>query len=199
MHMVYSVYMCIYMYIQCIYLCMYMIILYVYICILYVIVLLDAFLFFFLLSSLSSLSVSSFSSLSSLISVLPSLSPSHLPYFLPPSIYSSSSISAPLFVHSLNTQLTSKINLQAAKTNYDRELQAKDEQIEEIRRNLTKQIRELEAQLDDERKQRQSAQSTQKKIESELQDLENQLDAEAKGKEDAQRHYKKLHVRNLSS
>ena len=55
-------------------------------------------------------------------------------------------------------------------------------------------MRELEAQLEDERKQRQAAQSAQKKVESELQELENQLEAEAKGKDDAQRHYKKLHV-----
>ena len=88
-----------------------------------------------------------------------------------------------------------QINLQAAKTNYERELATKEEQAEELRRNLTKQVRELESQLEDERKQRQTAQSAQKKIESELQDLENQLEAEAKGKEDAQRHYKKLHVR----
>ena len=60
-------------------------------------------------------------------------------------------------------------------------------------------MRDLEAHLEDERKQRQTAQSAQKKIESELQDLENQLEAEAKGKEDAQRHYKKLHVSILSS
>ena len=55
-------------------------------------------------------------------------------------------------------------------------------------------MRDLEAQLEDERKQRHTAQSAQKKLESDLQDLENQVEAEAKGKEDAQRHYKKLHV-----
>ena len=87
-----------------------------------------------------------------------------------------------------------QINLQAAKTNYERELATKEEQAEELRRNLTKQVRELEGLLDEERKQRQTAQSAQKKLESELQDLENQVEAEAKGKEDAQRHYKKLHV-----
>ena len=90
--------------------------------------------------------------------------------------------------------LYSQINLQASKTNYERELAAKEEAAEELRRNLTKQVRELEAHLEEERKQRQVAQSAQKKLETELQDMENQLEAEAKGKEDAQRHYKKLHV-----
>ena len=70
----------------------------------------------------------------------------------------------------------------------------KEEQAEEARRNLIKQLRDLEAQLEDERKQRSAAQSAQKKIESELNELESQLEAEAKGKEDMQRHYRKAHV-----
>ena len=70
----------------------------------------------------------------------------------------------------------------------------KEEQAEEARRNLIKQLRELEAQLEDERKQRSAAQSAQKKIESELNELESQLEAEAKGREDMQRHYRKAHV-----
>ena len=72
---------------------------------------------------------------------------------------------------------------------------AKEEQGEEARRNLIKQLRELEAQLEDERKQRSLAQSAQKKIESELADLESQIDSEAKSKDDAVRMYKKAHVR----
>ncbi|CAI8034560.1 Myosin-10 [Geodia barretti] len=92
-----------------------------------------------------------------------------------------------------DARLRLEINLQASKTNYERELAAKEEAAEELRRNLTKQVRELEAHLEEERKQRQVAQSAQKKLETELQDMENQLEAEAKGKEDAQRHYKKLH------
>ena len=86
------------------------------------------------------------------------------------------------------------MNLQAAKTNYERELATKEEQAEEARRNLIKQLRDLEAQLEDERKQRSVAQSAQKKIESELNELESQLEVEAKGKEDMQRHYRKAHV-----
>ncbi len=91
------------------------------------------------------------------------------------------------------------MNLQAAKANYERDLATKEEQAEEARRNLVKQLRDLEGQLDDERKQRAAAQSAQKKVESELGDLENQLEAEAKGREDAYRQYKKIQVRTCNT
>ena len=87
------------------------------------------------------------------------------------------------------------MNLQAAKTNFERELAAKEEAAEEARRSLIKQLRELESQLEDERKGRAMAQSAAKKIESELAEMESQIDAETKGKEDAQRLYKKAMVR----
>ena len=86
------------------------------------------------------------------------------------------------------------MNLQAAKSNYERELATKEEQAEEARRKLILQLRELEAQLEDERKQRSAAQSAQKKMESELNELESQLEGEAKGREDIQRLYKRAHV-----
>ena len=87
-----------------------------------------------------------------------------------------------------------KVNLQAAKTNFERELAAKEEAAEEGRRNLIKQLRELEAQLEDERKGRGMAQSAVKKIGSELAEMESQIDSESKGKEDALRMYKKAQV-----
>ena len=87
-----------------------------------------------------------------------------------------------------------QVNLQAAKSNYERELSAKEEAAEEARRNLIKQLRELEAQIDDERKQKSQAQSAQKKTESELAEMESQIEAEAKGREDAIRMYKKTQV-----
>lgn len=86
------------------------------------------------------------------------------------------------------------MNLQAAKSNYERELTTKEEQAEEARRKLILQLRELESQLEDERKQRSAAQSAQKKTESELNELESQLEGEAKGREDIQRLYKRAHV-----
>lgn len=86
------------------------------------------------------------------------------------------------------------MNNQAAKTNYEREMAAKEEAAEEARRNLVKQLRELEAQLEDERKARTMAQSAARKIETELGELESQIDAESKGKDDALRMYKKVQV-----
>ena len=87
-----------------------------------------------------------------------------------------------------------QVNLQAAKTNYERELSQKEEAAEESRRSLIKQLRELEQSLEDERKQRSVAQSERKKIESELAEIEGQIDAEARGREDAQKMYKKAQV-----
>ena len=45
--------------------------------------------------------------------------------------------------------------MQALKTQFERDLAAKEEQGEEKRRGMAKQIRDLEAELDEERKQRQ--------------------------------------------
>ncbi len=84
--------------------------------------------------------------------------------------------------------------MQAAKTNFERELASKEEAAEEARRNLVKQLRDLEGQLEDERKGRTVAQSAVKKIEGELSEMESQVDAESKGKEDALRMYKKIQV-----
>ena len=88
-----------------------------------------------------------------------------------------------------------QVNLQAAKTNYERELSQKEEAAEDARRGLIKQLRELEQSLEDERKQRSVAQSEKKKLESELGEIESQIDAEARGREDALRMYKKSQVR----
>ena len=90
------------------------------------------------------------------------------------------------------------MNLQAAKTNYEREMASKEETGEEGRRNMVRQLRELESQLEDERKARSTAQSAAKKIESELGELESQIDIQTKGKDDALRMYKKVQVMCLS-
>lgn len=72
--------------------------------------------------------------------------------------------------------------------------QAKEEQSEEKRRGLLKQIRDIEAELEDERKQRSSAMAGRKKIEADYKDLEQQLDMHNKLKEDALKQLKKLQV-----
>lgn len=90
------------------------------------------------------------------------------------------------------------MNLQAAKTNFEREIASKEEAAEEARRNLIKQLRELETQLEDERKGRVMAQSAAKKIESEMAELESQIEVESKGREDALRLYKRTQVSSYS-
>ena len=75
--------------------------------------------------------------------------------------------------------------------------QAKEEQAEEKRRGLLKQLRDLEAELEDERKQRANALSQRKKLEADLKDMEQQLEMHDKVKEDALKQLKKLQVGNL--
>jgi len=89
--------------------------------------------------------------------------------------------------------------LQAAKTNHEREIAAKEEEVEEARRSLMKQIYDLEGQLEDERKGRSVAQISNKKVQSERAELEAQLESEGKGKDDAMRMWKKTQVRQLGS
>lgn len=57
-----------------------------------------------------------------------------------------------------------------------------------------KQIRDIEAELEDERKQRSTAMAGRKKIEADYKDLEQQLDMHNKLKEDALKQLKKLQV-----
>lgn len=58
-----------------------------------------------------------------------------------------------------------------------------------------KQLRDLEAELEDERKQRAAALSVRKKLEADLKDMEQQLEINNKLKEDAVKQLKKLQVR----
>lgn len=57
-----------------------------------------------------------------------------------------------------------------------------------------KQLRDLEAELDDERKQRTAALAIRKKLEADLKDMEQQLEINNKLKEDALKQLKKLQV-----
>lgn len=57
-----------------------------------------------------------------------------------------------------------------------------------------KQLRDLEAELEDERKQRAAASSIRKKLEADLKDMEQQQEINNKLKEDALKQLKKLQV-----
>lgn len=64
---------------------------------------------------------------------------------------------------------------------------------------MIKQLRDLEAELEDERKQRAAALSVRKKLEADLKDMEQQLEINNKLKEDAIKQLKKLQVRSLKT
>ncbi|XP_073462571.1 myosin-10-like [Aquarana catesbeiana] len=91
-----------------------------------------------------------------------------------------------------DAKLRLEVNMQAMKAQFDRDLQARDEQNEEKKRMLVKQVRELEAELEDERKQRALAVASKKKLEMDLKDLESQIEAANKGREDAIKQLRKL-------
>merc|ERR1719225_844945 len=85
-----------------------------------------------------------------------------------------------------------EVNMQALKTQFERDLAAKEEAGEEKRRGMSKQLRDLEAELDEERKQKQAAVNAKKKLETDYKDLESTMDMNNKLKEDALKQLKKL-------
>ncbi|XP_037620820.1 myosin-9-like isoform X1 [Sebastes umbrosus] len=91
-----------------------------------------------------------------------------------------------------DAKLRLEVNMQAMKAQFDRDLQARDEQGEERRKQLVKQVREMEVELEDERRQRSQALSSKKKLEMDLGELELQIDAANKGRDEALKQLKKL-------
>ncbi|NXN92550.1 MYH10 protein, partial [Rhinopomastus cyanomelas] len=91
-----------------------------------------------------------------------------------------------------DAKLRLEVNMQAMKAQFERDLQARDEQNEEKKRMLVKQVRELEAELEDERKQRGLAVAAKKKMEMDLKDLEGQIEAANKARDEAIKQLRKL-------
>ncbi|KAM4631865.1 myosin-11 isoform 2-T2 [Discoglossus pictus] len=91
-----------------------------------------------------------------------------------------------------DAKLRLEVNMQALKAQFERDLQARDEQNEEKRRQLVKQVHEYETELEDERKQRTIAAAAKKKLEVDLKDLEGQVDFANKGRDEAIKQLKKL-------
>ncbi|XP_008412433.1 myosin-9-like isoform X2 [Poecilia reticulata] len=91
-----------------------------------------------------------------------------------------------------DAKLRLEVNMQAMKAQFERDLQGRDEQGEERRKQLAKQVREMEVELEDERRQRTQALSAKKKLELDLADLEAQIDQANKGRDDALKQLKKL-------
>ncbi|XP_037369552.1 myosin-9 [Talpa occidentalis] len=91
-----------------------------------------------------------------------------------------------------DAKLRLEVNLQAMKAQFERDLQGRDEQSEEKKKQLVRQVREMEAELEDERKQRSLAVAARKKLEMDLKDLEAHIDSANKNREEAIKQLRKL-------
>ncbi|XP_068592506.1 myosin-10 isoform X2 [Cebidichthys violaceus] len=91
-----------------------------------------------------------------------------------------------------NSRLRLEVTLQALKAQFEREISTSEEKGEEKRRALSKQVKELEIQLEEERSQRSQAVSTKKQLESELQEAEAQVETATRGKEEAVKQLRRL-------
>lgn len=93
-----------------------------------------------------------------------------------------------------DAKLRLEVNMQALKAQNDRDLQARDQQSEEVRRTFMRQVRDLESELEDERKQRSAALTARKKIEADFNELQLQMDNQSKQREDLQKQNKRLQL-----
>uniref|UniRef100_A0A2D4M111 Myosin-9 n=4 Tax=Micrurus TaxID=8634 RepID=A0A2D4M111_9SAUR len=91
-----------------------------------------------------------------------------------------------------DAKLRLEVNQQAMKAQFERDLQARDEQNEEKRKQLMRQVREMEVELEDEKKQRSIAVAARKKLEMDLKNLEAHIDSANKNREEAIKQLRKL-------
>ncbi|CAF92169.1 unnamed protein product, partial [Tetraodon nigroviridis] len=80
----------------------------------------------------------------------------------------------------------------AMKAQYERDLQGRDDQNDEKKRALVKQVREMEAELEDERKQKALAVAAKKKLEMDLKDIESHIEGANKARDEAIKQLRKL-------
>ncbi|PWA15527.1 hypothetical protein CCH79_00014746 [Gambusia affinis] len=91
-----------------------------------------------------------------------------------------------------DAKLRLEVNMQAMKAQYERDLQGRDDQNDEKKRALVKQVREMEAELEDERKQRALAAAAKKKLEMDLKDIEGHIEGANKARDEAIKQLRKL-------
>uniref|UniRef100_A0A3P8ZWK1 Myosin-9 n=1 Tax=Esox lucius TaxID=8010 RepID=A0A3P8ZWK1_ESOLU len=91
-----------------------------------------------------------------------------------------------------DAKLRLEVNMQAMKAQYERDLAGRDEMGEEKKRQLIKQVQEMELELEDERKQRSVAVAARKKLELDLKELEAAIDMANKNRDEALKQLKKL-------
>ncbi|XP_075461388.1 myosin-10-like isoform X4 [Ascaphus truei] len=89
-------------------------------------------------------------------------------------------------------KLRLEVNMQAMKAQFERDLQNRDDSNDDKKKMLIKQVRDMEVELDDERKQKAQVIAAKKKLEMDLQDMESQIDGATKGREEAIKQLKKL-------
>ncbi|XP_030645705.1 myosin-11 [Chanos chanos] len=90
-----------------------------------------------------------------------------------------------------DAKLHLEVNMQALKTQFERELQVRDEHGEEKRRQLLRQMRDLETELEDERRQRTLMTVAKKKLEGEVKDLEDQIETTTRARDEAVKQLRK--------
>ncbi|XP_060946527.1 myosin-10-like isoform X3 [Limanda limanda] len=91
-----------------------------------------------------------------------------------------------------DAKLRLEVNMQAMKAQYERDLQGRDDQNDEKKRALVKQVREMEAELEDERKQKALAVAGKKKLEMDLKDIEGHIEGANKARDEAIKQLRKL-------
>ncbi|XP_023819646.1 myosin-10 isoform X2 [Oryzias latipes] len=91
-----------------------------------------------------------------------------------------------------NSRLRLEVTLQALKAQFEREISTSEEKGEEKRRALSKQVKELEIQLEEERTQRSQAVLSKKQLEAELQEAEAHVEASSRSKDEAMKQLRRL-------
>ncbi|XP_067093444.1 myosin heavy chain, embryonic smooth muscle isoform-like [Osmerus mordax] len=91
-----------------------------------------------------------------------------------------------------NSRLRLEVTLQALRAQFEREISTKEEKGEEKRRGLSKQVRELETLLEEERSQRSQAMSVKKQLEAELQEAEAHVETANRGREEGLRQLRRM-------
>ncbi|KAK5979365.1 Myosin head motor domain [Trichostrongylus colubriformis] len=90
-----------------------------------------------------------------------------------------------------DARLRLEVNIQALRTEQDRNLTAKDLEAEDKRRSLVKQLRDIEQELENERRGKSGAISQKKKMEAHIAEIEQQLDVANRLKDEYNKQLKK--------
>ena len=91
-----------------------------------------------------------------------------------------------------DAKLRLEVNMQALRAQHERDLSTRDQQTEEARKGFLRQVRDLEGELEDERKQRSAALTARKKIEADYNELQLQIENSNKLRDDLQKQNKRL-------